>query len=1257
VGTIASLIVKIGAQDAELTKSLASIGERSKSVDADLKKLGNTPLAEAAKKSLDTLNATMKGITDATQRLADRSVAASQGLTVFGANLGAVGGVAKLTSRDLDAMARTVTQGLDAFRALGQQAPADLQKVADAIKAQQAALKAAPSGAAGSGLFDSAFAKLTAAFSASSLIDKTIGAVTDLGRQAFATAGALVDMSNKTGLSTDTLQRMDYVAKQSGSDVSAFAEAAFKMGVTIQEGSGKARQAAEDLGLSWQQLRSASPDDQYNMVVKALEAMENPQRRNTDAVGLFGKTAKDILAAIVDGYSKVAAGATVAGDAQLKAIDALGDAWDRWKSRQSTAFAQAMGSVILLHQAVNTLTQDERDYILQTQLSTKSIEEFDAALIKAAGHKQQFGNIGGLGGNDIALPNETAPPVPESFVAKLKAAEAGFRALTAAKKADLVAAFTIGASNDDIINQLGVTEGVLGVAKKAFEANKSAIEKAAEAEKKWVAAGAEIASVGSGQFQVLNRLGDEWADYLAGLVKAGATEANVALRFHLTDAEMRGVIERTKNLTTISGLNNQTQIATGEILSKLGKEATDTDAKLIGLALTLDHMAAIERGLPLTELGALPTGFKEDFQGKLTDAERAAKRVDAAFKGMTDTLRSLGEAAGGTFGIILSGLGSEIDLLHKAIEAAGVLKTKGAAATQDDIDLAKLTKNSAIYTGLAIGFGAAASAIPTGGRASRGQIIAHDAFYGASAGATAGAAIGAHSGNPWLVVGGAAAGAVVGLVRSGQEWRQISHDIARDFQNLQVSDDFAHLIADLEDTTGLRSAQVLTTQLDKLIEQAGGLRADNVDLFFRALHDGFSMVQRNELSTIQMTQVLDKNFGTFVEQGTNRLGLLSEALLEIIQLDARFNTQSGAIFDYKAAQITDVVLPNLTDLLTPAKKGGTGFVADSKASADALAGSLGAAFVEMMREGVPLLTIFQKLTPLVTTLEKQLKTLGLTGGAAFGQIAALSDLAKDRIAGPLLTAAQNFQGVLVGLENTHALTQDLFGSISLSVTEIFDKLVGKGKDAGQVMLLMRPALQTIFELQERGFKVDEKTQALLDRAEKQGVIGDQFKSVGERTIDRIEESNKYLAAIAGAFGYQLPPQVPKPGRGDPSPTRPGGPGDVQQPGGPLDRLDGGWTGGMITAFGIQHFKKGGRVLPFAHSSDTVHIMATPGEMLITEAQQRSIGDAMLAARATGGETHVHLHVGTKEVAHVVLDEIQAGGAVRSKFNAAVRKAS
>jgi hypothetical protein len=52
-------------------------------------------------------------------------------------------------------------------------------------------------------------------------------------------------------------------------------------------------------------------------------------------------------------------------------------------------------------------------------------------------------------------------------------------------------------------------------------------------------------------------------------------------------------------------------------------------------------------------------------------------------------------------------------------------------------------------------------------------------------------------------------------------------------------------------------------------------------------------------------------------------------------------------------------------------------------------------------------------------------------------------------------------------------------------------------------------------------------------------------------------------------------------------------------------------GGLVTAFGVQRFAAGGRVLPFRPmGTDTIPAMLTPGEMVLNRDQQISISDAL-----------------------------------------------
>jgi len=128
----------------------------------------------------------------------------------------------------------------------------------------------------------------------------------------YANAGdALLEMSQRTGMSTEKLSELKYAASLCGTDMGAVEIGAKKMAVSIAEaarGSDEAKGALGRLGLSAQELIALSPDQQFEKISTALAAIENPTIRADTAVKLFGRSGTDllpILAGGVDGLNKM----------------------------------------------------------------------------------------------------------------------------------------------------------------------------------------------------------------------------------------------------------------------------------------------------------------------------------------------------------------------------------------------------------------------------------------------------------------------------------------------------------------------------------------------------------------------------------------------------------------------------------------------------------------------------------------------------------------------------------------------------------------------------------------------------------------------------------------------------------------------------------------------------------------------------------------------------------------------------------------
>lgn len=347
-GRITSLIVKIGAQDAEITAALAKLGSNVKRTEAEFKKLGASPIATQAQQSLKTLDDTVKQITTSQQRLADRAKIAAAGLT-------AIGGPARVTKNELEQINRTIQSGLDAYRALGQKAPVELQKVADAVTRQRKSLADASAGG-GAGRGGTDIAGLLGAAGISTGLLTGAGVVAALGagaRAALSYADSLTKLSDRTGISAEQLQRLDAVASASGNTVDQVADAVNQFQKRLVEESDATTAALSSIGLSVSELRALSPDDQFFAIAKALQTIPDPAEQAATAMQIFGRSGAELLPTLKADIDALADSTVKMSDESVKALDDLGDAFGRVGRNAISAIGEAAGQMLAAIQAAD----------------------------------------------------------------------------------------------------------------------------------------------------------------------------------------------------------------------------------------------------------------------------------------------------------------------------------------------------------------------------------------------------------------------------------------------------------------------------------------------------------------------------------------------------------------------------------------------------------------------------------------------------------------------------------------------------------------------------------------------------------------------------------------------------------------------------------------------------------------------------------------------------------------------------------------
>lgn len=172
-----------------------------------------------------------------------------------------------------------------------------------------------------------------------SLTGAVTGAVTSVTQFALSVGNeldALNDVANRTGVGVEALQAYSRAAAQTGVDVESFAKQIQKLTINIGKATldDKAAKKFEELGISFEQLKAATPEKQFEMVVDALAGIADPAERAAKAVQFFGKGGIELGELFTLGpgaltqmrEEAVSLGQVVSEDA-VKAIDNMNDSF------------------------------------------------------------------------------------------------------------------------------------------------------------------------------------------------------------------------------------------------------------------------------------------------------------------------------------------------------------------------------------------------------------------------------------------------------------------------------------------------------------------------------------------------------------------------------------------------------------------------------------------------------------------------------------------------------------------------------------------------------------------------------------------------------------------------------------------------------------------------------------------------------------------------------------------------------------------
>jgi hypothetical protein len=241
-----------------------------------------------------------------------------------------IGGATKLTEAEQAKANRTLTDAIAKYTALGQKAP-------PAMVALQKETAGATAQTQRFGMSLSQVSTVLGAFG----ISLGVSSVVAFGRELLNTADQLVKVADRTGLTTTEVQKLQFIAGQSGNSIDELTGAIGRLQNNLISGEKSAVNAVKVLGINLDALKAASPFEQLQMIATEIAKIPDPAARAAIAIDLFGRTGAAILPTLISDFQKLGEAAPVMSDATVRALDQAGDAIGKFQMQMKVWAAES----------------------------------------------------------------------------------------------------------------------------------------------------------------------------------------------------------------------------------------------------------------------------------------------------------------------------------------------------------------------------------------------------------------------------------------------------------------------------------------------------------------------------------------------------------------------------------------------------------------------------------------------------------------------------------------------------------------------------------------------------------------------------------------------------------------------------------------------------------------------------------------------------------------------------------------------------
>ena len=212
-----------------------------------------------------------------------------------------------------------------------------------------------------------------------------IGGMIGLASKTAETADFIDKLSERTGVNREELQRWKYAADQSGADVSKFEVGIKKLSSAMDGAKSGAKgsiEAFNTLGISMQDVKTKSPSEMLDTVMKKLADMPDSVERNVLGNQLLGKSYSDMLPLLNSGSKGIeelktradSLGLVMSEDA-VKANVKFGDTLADVKSSFSAVFMHISNEFLPILQLV-------LDFILEHMPEIQSVFQVVFSVIR-----------------------------------------------------------------------------------------------------------------------------------------------------------------------------------------------------------------------------------------------------------------------------------------------------------------------------------------------------------------------------------------------------------------------------------------------------------------------------------------------------------------------------------------------------------------------------------------------------------------------------------------------------------------------------------------------------------------------------------------------------------------------------------------------------------------------------------------------------------------------------------------------------------